>query len=54
MPSNLIIEFDHIALIASRMTAGEVCEVLDLTVAELLESLPEGSVEALMEYLSDV
>ena len=53
MPSNLISEFDHIALIASRMSVYEVLDVLAMDVAELLDCLPETSLEALVEYLSD-
>ena len=51
MPSNLSSNFDTIALIESRITADEALEVLGITLGEMLEYLPEGSVEALEEYL---
>lgn len=51
MPSNLLDEFDTIALVEARMTADEVLEVLGMTIAEMLEYLPADSVKLLEEYL---
>jgi hypothetical protein len=39
------------ALIEARITADEVLEVLGITLGEMIEYLPEGSLEALEEYL---
>lgn len=51
MPSNILIELDDIALIEARMTVEEVFDVLGITLAEYLESLPASSVNALRDYL---
>ena len=53
MGSNLLSEFDQLAFIEARMTVDEVCDVLGITLQDILEDAPEGSVELLMEYLED-
>lgn len=52
MGSNLI-DLDDMLIIEARMTAEEVLDILGMSMSEFLQSLPEGSVEALMEYLDN-
>lgn len=52
MGSNLI-DLDDMARIEARMTADEVLEILGISMAEFLQSLPTGSVDDLIEYMEN-
>ena len=52
MGSNLI-DLDDMSIIEARLTAEEVLDILGMTMSEFLQSLPEGSVERLIEYIDN-
>ncbi len=51
MPSNLNIDLDDITIIEARLTADEILDILDITLAEFLQSLPATSIDDLKDYL---